>query len=165
MNAKHSAARPSALALGKAIVIGFAAGLVASGVKSLCELIAPPRPPGVPSPLANALDAAAMSATGAPMSEAAKSIAEPVVHFLFGAVAGSVYVAVARQAPVLRAGYGAFFGFSFWLLAHEIALPLMGLSPGPAQMTLWEQGDELVTHMIFGVTLEFTRRALERKWA
>lgn len=40
----------------------------------------------------------------------------------------------------------------------------MGLSPTPAQMTLWEQGNELVTHIVFGVVLEFVRRALVRKW-
>ncbi len=160
-----SPSHSSGVGLGKAIVIGFAAGLVATGAKTLCELVAPPRGPGVQSPLANALDAASISLTGEAMPEGAKSFAEPAAHFLFGALAGSAYVAIERKFRLVRLGYGAFFGFAFWLLVHEIGLPLVGLSPTPAQMTLWEQGNELVTHIVFGVVLEFTRRALLRKWA
>ncbi len=52
--------QPHGIGLGKAIVIGFVGGLIASGVKSFCEFIAPPRPPGVQSPLGNALDALSM---------------------------------------------------------------------------------------------------------
>ncbi len=155
---------PSMVSLGKAIVIGFVGGLVASGVKTLCEVISPPRPPGVQSPLGNGLDVAAMALTGEPCPESVKSIAEPAVHFFFGAMAGVVYVLVSEKLPVLRAGRGVLFGVLFWLGLHEIALPLMGLSPSPAQMTVWEQGNELVTHVIFGVVLEFVRRALVRKW-
>ncbi|MDQ3119197.1 MAG: DUF1440 domain-containing protein [Verrucomicrobiota bacterium] len=159
-----SSQAPREIGLVKVIAIGFIGGLVASGVKSLCELIAPPRAPGVQSPLGNALDAMAMGLTGEAMPEAAKAIAEPAMHFLFGAGAGAVYAVLARKLPLATAGYGALFGFVFWLLLHEIALPLMGLSPTPAQMTLWEQGNELVTHIVFGVVLEFVRRTLVRKW-
>lgn len=94
------------------------------------------------------------------MPEGAKSVAEPVVHFLFGAGAGVVYAPIERKLPLIRAGYGTLFGSIFWLLLHEIALPLMGLSPSPVQMTLWEQGNELATHMVFGVVLESVRRAV-----
>lgn len=151
--------------LGKALVIGFAAGLVASGVKTICEKIAPPRPPGVPSPLGNALDAASIGITGHPMSDEAKAVAEPVVHFLFGAGAGAVYAMIERKVPPVRAGYGLLFGLSFWLFAHEITLPAMGLSPTPAQMSAWEQGNEFVSHGIFGLAVEFVRRWLWRWWA
>ncbi len=98
------------------------------------------------------------------MPEGAKSIAEPALHFLFGAGAGVVYAVIAQKMPLICASYGAFFGFIFWILLHEIALPLMGFSPTPAEMTLWEQGNELATHIVFGLVLEFVRRALVRKW-
>jgi len=159
-----SSSRPPAIGFGKIIWIGFIGGLVASGAKLLCEMAAPPRAPGVPSPLGNALEAVAMGLTGQPMPETAKTLAEPVAHFLFGAVAGSVYAGLERKVPLVRAGSGMLFGFSFWLMAHEIGLPWMGLSPTPLQMTGWEQGNELVTHGVFGATLEFVRRTLVRKW-
>ena len=150
--------------VGQALAIGFVAGLAATGLKTICEKISPPRPPGVSSPLGNALDAASISMTGHPLTEEAKAVAEPVVHFLFGAGAGAVYAMMERKVPPVRAGYGVLFGLSFWLFAHEITLPLMGLSPTPAQMTVWEQGNEFVSHGIFGVALEFVRRVLSHKW-
>ena len=159
---RYHTAPPS---VAKVILIGFIGGLIASGAKSICELIAPPRAEGVQSPLGNALDAMSMAVTGEPMGEGLKSIGEPALHFLFGAGAGAVYALIERKLPLIRAGYGVLFGIVFWLLLHEIALPLMGLSPTPAQMTLWEQGNELVTHIVFGVVLEAVRRAFMKNWA
>lgn len=155
-------ANPREISVLKVILIGFVGGLIAAGAKTICELVAPPRAEGVPSPLGNALDAISIGVTGEPMPEGTKSIAEPALHFLFGAGAGAVYTLLERKLPLIRAGSGVFFGFVFWLLLHEIALPLMGLSPTPAQMTLWEQGNELVTHIVFGVVLESVRRAFMR---
>lgn len=106
-----------------------------------------------------------MGATGHPLPEATKTWAEPAVHFLFGMAAGGIYAALARKIPLVRAGYGALYGISFWLFAHEIVLPLMNLSPTPAQMTLWEQGNESVSHIFFGLALEFVHRFGVRKWA
>jgi len=160
-----SSAAPSVLSLGKALFYGFVGGVVATGVKTLCELIAPPRPPGVESPLANMLNATSIAATGDPISESLKALAEPSVHFIFGAVTAAVYAAVSQKFPALRAGCGALFGFLFWLGAHEIGLPLAGFSPSPAEMSWWEQGNELVTHVIYGVVVESVLRGLARKLA
>lgn len=153
------------LTLGKAFGFGLVAGLVGTGMKTLCEVISPPRPPGVESPLGNAINAVSRGLTGHPLQDSLKSVAEPVVHFGFGAVAAAIYVIISERFPLLRTGCGALFGFLFWLGLHEIALPLMGFSPSPAQMSLWEQGNELVSHIIFGVAVELVRRGLSRKFA
>lgn len=154
----------SAVDLGRVLLIGLAAGLVATAVKTVCEIISPPRAPGVPSPLGNAINAASVAVSGHPVPEESMKIAEPVVHFLFGIAAGGVYALFVRKVPRVQAGYGMLFGFSFWLVAHKVGLPATGLSPTPAQMTLWEQGNEFVSHLIFGVSLEFVRRLGLRKW-
>ncbi len=156
---------PGLLSIGQSLVYGLIGGVVATGVKTLCETIAPPRPPGVDSPLGNVLNAASVEFTGGPLSEAVKQIAEPSAHFVFGVGAAAVYAVVSERLPVLRAGCGAFFGFSLWLGAHEILLPLLGFSPSPAQMSVWEQGNELITHVIYGVTVELVRRGLVSKLA
>ncbi len=153
------------LSLGKAIVFGLVAGLVASGVKTICELISPPRLPRALSPLGKMIDYASVLATGEPMTQSARSITEPFVHFGFGAVVAAVYVVVSERFPILRAGCGALFGVLFWLGLHEIFLPLAGFSASPAGMTFWEQGNEFVSHIFFGVTVELVRRGLARKLA
>jgi putative membrane protein len=127
---------------------GALSGLLATIVKTVCELIAPPRAKGVESPLGITLHKLGVYA----------SYAEPTVHLLFGTVVAVGYALLAERVRWVTAGCGALFGFAFWLVAHEIALPLMGLSPTPAQMSLWEQGNELVTHVIYGVVVELSRR-------
>ena len=99
------------------------------------------------------------------MSQALKSLAEPTLHFGFGAVTAGLYVVVSERFPILRAGCGSFFGVLFWLGLHETFLPLCGFSPSPAAMSLWEQGNELVSHVAYGVTVELVRRGLVRKLA
>lgn len=98
------------------------------------------------------------------MSAPAKAIAEPAIHFAFGTLAGGAYAGIARYVPELRAAHGSLFGVFFWLLAHEGGLPLMGLSPTPAEMTVREQRDELVSHVVYGVVLESARRGRLRQW-
>lgn len=161
----HSSHLTGALGVGKALLYGLVAGVVATGIKTVCEVISPPRSPGVESPLGNAINAASVSVTGAPMHQSLKSLAEPAVHFGFGAITAGVYVVVSERVPILRAGCGSLFGVLFWLGLHEIALPLAGFSPSPAIMSLWEQGNELVSHVAYGMTVEVVRRGLERKLA
>lgn len=54
-------------------------------------------------------------------------------------------------------GKGVVFRVVFWIAFHESGLPLAGLSPSPAKMPLWEQGNELISHMLYGLTVELTR--------
>lgn len=157
--------KSASIGIGRLFLIGLGAGFFATVIKTVCELISAPRAPGVPSPLANAIDAVAMGITGHPVDEPTKKILEPIVHFVFGMATGGVYAVLVREFTLVRAGYGALFGICFWLGAHEIGLPLMNLSPTPARMTLWEQGNEFVSHIFFGFALEFARRFLGRKAA
>ena len=144
----------------KSALAGAVAGLVGTGVKTLCELIAPPRAPGVLSPLGNGINAVSNFFAGGPMADAPLHTTEMVVHWAFGIAIGVVYAVVAEWKPVVTVGYGLAFGLAFWVLAHETVLPLIGWSPTPLEMTLWEQGNELVTHCLFGVVVELARRAL-----
>lgn len=161
----HRSTPRDALGFGQALFYGAIAGIVGTGIKTICELIAPPRPAGVESPLANMITAASVAATGAPLSESVKMIAEPAVHFAFGTGTAAAYAVLSTKLPVLRAGRGALFGFLFWVGFHETGLPLFGFSPTPAAMSLWEQGNELVTHVIYGVVVEQVLRGFARKFA
>jgi putative membrane protein len=163
--AQQASPARGSLSIAQALLYGSVAGFVATSVKTICELIAPPRAPGVESPLANLLNSASVAATGGPLTESAKTVAEPTVHFAFGIGAAAVYAVVSQKLPVLRAGRGALFGFLFWLGFHEIGLPLFGFSPTPAQMSLWEQGNELVTHIVYGMVVEQVLRTVARKLA
>ena len=144
------------------LVAALVAGLAGTAVKTVCELISAPRAPGVPSPLLTMIQWASNALTGHGVAEHLAPTYEKITHWIFGATVGAGYCLVAEKRPIVRLGYGAAFGVGFWLVLHEIFLPLVGFSPSPVQMTLWEQGNELVSHALYGMGVELTRRLLRR---
>jgi hypothetical protein len=87
------------------------------------------------------------------------AIAAPLIHFTFGAVAGAAYGCfVTRERH--QFGSGAAFGAAVWLLADEIAMPMLGLSR-PTTERSWEQHlQSLAGHIVFGTVAEMIRAAV-----
>jgi hypothetical protein len=83
-------------------------------------------------------------------------VAAPLIHFLFGAAMGALYGAYAEGRQRKMSGVG--FGTTVWLLADEIAMPLLSLSEPttrrPAEMHL----QSFASHVVFGTATEMTRR-------
>jgi uncharacterized membrane protein YagU involved in acid resistance len=87
-----------------------------------------------------------------------KKIAEPVVHYGFGASTGALYGAAAELAPQITIGRGMAYGAAVWLFGDEIAVPALGLSKPPTAYPAKLHADMLVKHLVFGVCLEAGRR-------
>lgn len=89
-----------------------------------------------------------------------RAVAGPAMHYLFGAVAGAAYGALAEVAPPVTAGAGLPFGAAVWLAADEIALPLLGLTPSPEDSPPHRHLLSFSAHGVYGVATEALRRAL-----
>jgi putative membrane protein len=156
------------------VVAGVVGGAVAAGSMSLVHGIvatkgagAPPQPalPGQP----RQEDATVKVAEGIvgrlvhrPLPEAARPLAGNLVHYAFGASVGALYGGVAAVAPRVTAGVGLPFGAAVWLGAHVIATPALGLAEPPSSRPRKEEGLELVTHLVYGMVTELTRRLARR---
>jgi hypothetical protein len=105
----------------------------------------------------------AEAVTGQRLDEREKSIAGPIVHHLFGAVAGAVYGAAVARLPALAAGGGVPYGVAVWVAAAEAGLPLTGLSRPPDAYPASRHAASLATHVVFGATLDAVRRAMTRR--
>ncbi|HEY3827470.1 MAG TPA: DUF1440 domain-containing protein [Bryobacteraceae bacterium] len=104
--------------------------------------------------------------TGRVLTTEKKKVAEPLVHYAFGALVGAFYGALASRKRLATAGMGACYGAGVWLLADEIAVPAAGLSKGPLQVPLKKHLEALAAHLVYGVTTEGVRRmAMARKAA
>jgi uncharacterized membrane protein YagU involved in acid resistance len=101
--------------------------------------------------------------TDRPLDEREKKIGGSVLHYLFGALAGGFYGAVAERTPAAAAGFGLPFGATVWLAADEIGLPLAGLAENPATYPASRHAAALGTHLVFGATVEAVRRILRGK--
>lgn len=99
---------------------------------------------------------------GHELEESEKEPAGAAVHYAFGAATGALYGALAEVSPQVTAGAGIPFGAVFWLVADEVTVPLLGLSKGPTEYPVSTHAYALASHLVYGATTEFTRRALRQ---
>ena len=85
-------------------------------------------------------------------------VAAPLIHFLFGAAVGALYGVYAEGRRRQMSGVG--FGTTVWLLADEIAMPLLRLSAPTTRRPVELHLQSFASHVVFGTTTEMTRRAV-----
>lgn len=99
---------------------------------------------------------------GHELQENEKKPAGAAVHYAFGTVSGGLYGALAEVTPQVTTGAGIPFGAAFWLVADEVAVPLLGLSKAPTEYPPSTHAYALASHLVYGVTAEMSRRALRQ---
>ena len=97
------------------------------------------------------------STTGKRLSRARRRDAAPVVHYAIGALAGAAYGVAAELIPAVRAGYGTGFASILFMGGSQSLIPGFGFGP---EKSPGGQGDGLSGHLVYGATLETTRRIL-----
>lgn len=166
----------------KSILIGAAAGLAATWIKSktegplqeMGEKAFPPKPHQLnlagadikrqPENMPCAIVAGKIyeEITGDPLSRSGRVKSLKVVRYSVGAGIGIVYVTLANPMRFFRMNQGATAGIMVWALSHGSLLPKMKLQKRPEEMPdswwIWEVG----SHVIFGVALEQSRKLLSK---
>jgi putative membrane protein len=110
-----------------------------------------------------AAERVAEAVTDRPLTQEAKAEwGGPAAHYAFGMAAGALY-GMARETQ--HAPGGAAFGAELWVIADQVGLPMVGLTPWPlASYPAATNAQHLAAHIVYGVTtaLVFTgvRRAL-----
>ena len=146
--------------IAKALLAGAIGGLAGGVSKIVGELIYPPRTQGQEPPPA----VLAEKIAGHPLTKSQKTAATQVFHWTFSMGIGAIYGAAAEFAPIVTIGYGIVFGEVVLLTTHESTLPLLGLNEPPLQQPAREQTSEIITHAMYGFTVEAVRRWLMRRW-
>lgn len=145
--------------LAKGVLAGLIGGLVATAAKSLAEKVYPPRFHGEIAPP----ELLAERIAGRELSAVQSFAAAETIPWGFGAAVGAAYGGLAEYFPAATDKDGASFGMALATLAHETALPAMGLAPEPEIQTPREFASEVATHVIFGVVTETVRRFVRRQ--
>ena len=99
---------------------------------------------------------------GHELQEDEKKPAGAAVHYAFGTATGGLYGALAEISPPVTAGAGLPFGAVFWLVADEVTVPLLGLSKAPTEYPLSTHVYAFASHLVYGMTAEYSRRALRQ---
>ncbi len=138
----------------RGFVAGCIGGFVGGLVKFVCELIAPPRSPDRDPPPAVLVE----HLRGHALSDNDKVVVSQAVHWGLSTLTGGAYGALAEAVPLARLGSGTAFGLGFWVMAHELALPALHLTPPVAQLPASEQINESITHVFYGIGTDVTYR-------
>lgn len=107
-----------------------------------------------------AADKLSRAATGEPVPEPAKAAAGEGVHYAFGAALGAGYGIAAEFGDTVTAGGGTLFGAATALLADDVAIPALGLAAPATETPLATHAYAIASHLVFGLVLEATRRAI-----
>lgn len=102
--------------------------------------------------------------SGRKLGETGRAMGGELTHYLFGAVTGALYGAIAERYAWTTAGYGLVFGTGVFLAADESSMPALGLVPWPWQESAESQAEHLAAHLVFGVVTEMTRRAVRERF-
>lgn len=96
-----------------------------------------------------------------PVPEKMQSIAGAAVHYGFGAFLGGLYGAIGAAKPGVRTGFGTAYGAAAALVADEAMVPALGLSPPPQETPASTHAFGMISHLVFGIALEGSRRIIE----
>jgi putative membrane protein len=75
------------------------------------------------------------------------------IHFSFSILCGVAYGTLVEFVPVVAVGLGVGFGIAVWIGAHEIVMPLIGLTPPTWLLPASEQGSEFFGHALWGLVI------------
>ena len=107
-----------------------------------------------------AAEAVAEMTVGEPVPEEYREPAGTAIHYGFGACLGAIYGAAVELRPATSAGFGTAYGAVVSLVADEMAMPALGLSPPASEVAASTHLRGFVSHLVFGVSLEAVRRLM-----
>ncbi|MBG6185047.1 putative membrane protein YagU involved in acid resistance [Arthrobacter sp. CAN_A214] len=100
--------------------------------------------------------------TGINMSTAQPNSSGVALHYALGILPGALHAVIRREAPFMKAGSGALYGFGLYVLNDEIVAPALGLASGPQEYPWQAHARGMVAHTVLGVVTESLLRISDR---
>ncbi|MDT0687932.1 DUF1440 domain-containing protein [Autumnicola psychrophila] len=147
----------------RGIIAGVAGGLAGTAVKVLAEKFLKVRKVEHRSAQIKIVDDLSTKLTGSPVSVQNEALAEQLVNIPVGVSIGAAYGYGKRKKDKLNIRDGVILGSSTWASTHETSLPLLGLEESPKNIPIGIQINELVAHVLFGVTTELVRDYVNKR--
>ena len=109
-----------------------------------------------------AAEAVSENVFGHQLANSEKQYAGQAVHYATGGGSAAIYGAAAEIYPEVTMGAGMPFGTAVWLVVDEGAVPALGLSKPPLEYPASTHAYAFASHLVYGLTTEFVRRAVRR---
>jgi putative membrane protein len=149
---------------GAALIAGVVAGLSSGAVKMGWESLFPPRRPDRGLPPVTFLQQRGIDPDDHTYEYNGNQVPLGIlaVHFGFSLVTVTAYSLAAEYLPRTKLWAGAAYGIGAFVVAHEIVLPRLGLSPKASELPVEEHLSELFGHVAWLLEAEQVRKAVRR---
>ena len=97
-----------------------------------------------------------------PETEETKTLLSYLVHWGYGLFQGGVYGAARTSASGLDVEGGLLYGAGLWFVGDELAVPMLGLQPGPTEASAPQHINRLGAHLFYGVITAAVTQILRR---
>lgn len=97
---------------------------------------------------------------GRELSESEVKAAGPVVHYVYGTLAGGLYGVMSELTSATRLGAGTGYATALWVGGDEIAVPKLQLSKSPSEYPPQVHAESLASHVVYGLAAEAVRRGV-----
>ena len=146
---------------GAALVAGVIAGFSSGAVKMGWESLFPPRTQDREVPPVTFLQQRGIDPDEYTYTYNGNQVPWGVlaVHFGFSVVTVAAYSVAAEYLPKVKLLGGAAYGIGAFVVAHEIVLPRLGLSPAAKDLPVEEHASEFFGHIAWLLEAEVVRKA------
>lgn len=141
------------------IVGGIVAAFLLERFQAAIKDLAPTQSDEESAPV-KAADQVSRVVAGRPLPDGWKQPGGEAVHYALGAALGTAYGVAAEYDPRVTAGLGTLFGLSASVVLDETLVPVLGLSDPPWRSSARAHAFGLISHLVFGLVTETTRRQL-----
>lgn len=159
----HKNLSPQTSNTSRAIIAGILGGLAGTAIKRLVEEFLPVRKVEQRSAQIKIVDDLSTKLTGSPISAHNEILAERLVSLPIGVSLGAAYGYGKKNKEGINITDGVILGATTWVTTHETSLPLLGLEPKPTDVPLQMQANELLAHVLFGITTEVVRNLINER--
>jgi uncharacterized membrane protein YagU involved in acid resistance len=97
-----------------------------------------------------------------PETQETKTMLSYLVHWGYGMFQGGLYVALRNDENSLDLPGAAAYATGLWLFGDELAVPLLGLQPGPTAAPPVQHVNRLGAHLAYGLATSVTTSLLRR---
>lgn len=141
----------------RGIIAGFIGGLVGSAAKSAVEKFLEVRKIDEKTAQVKVLNKFSKKLIGTSIGTENEGLAKQLVNVPLGGTVGAIYGYGKRDKENVSVLDGAILGGTTWFSTHETTLPFAGVEENPQNVPMKTQAQELLAHVVFGVTTEIVR--------
>lgn len=147
---------------GAALIGGIVGGFTGAAVKMGWEALFPPREPGRDLQPEELLKQRGLDPDDLTYSYNGNDVPWGIlaVHFGFSVTTVAAYAVLAEYLPRTKLWAGAAYGIGAWVVAHEVVLPRLRLTPPAGELHWQEQVSELLGHVLWMLDAEAMRRTV-----